>query len=72
MATFSSKPSVVLLGDEAVTVSQKLQSSLIAQLNQGILIGSTPQVTRRSQRVKNDQTGLHSMSLTSFYLLSPT
>lgn len=67
MATFSTKPSVVLLGNEAVTVSQKLQLSLIAQLNQGILIGTAPQVTRRSQRVKNDPTGLHGMSLTSFY-----
>lgn len=34
MATFPGKPSVALLGDETVSISQKLQLSLTASLDQ--------------------------------------
>lgn len=69
MATFPGKLSVPLLGDEAVPISQKLQLSLTALLNQGTLIGCTPQIISKKT---NDPKALHSNSLASFYLCSPT
>lgn len=71
MATLTGKPSVALLGDEAVSVSQKLQLSLTASPNQGTLTGCTPQIMRISKKT-NDPKDLHSNSLASFYLFSPT
>lgn len=71
MATSPGKPSGALLGDEALSISQKLQLSLTASPNQGTLIGCITWIIRISKKT-NDPKDLHSNSLASFYLFSPT
>lgn len=68
MAACPGKPSVALLGDEALSASQKLQWRPTASPNQGTLTGCTPQITRKKT---NDPKDLHSNSLAPFYLFSP-
>lgn len=70
MATFPDKLSVALLGNETVSIHQKLQWSLTASPNQGTPVGRTPQIIRISKKT-NDPKDLHGNSLAAFYLFSP-